>query len=75
MNSYLPTSRVLRLMNEHGDEVELEILYFPDFYRVTATICQDVPPFEDFFAIGRDRKSEGRALKKALRNLYSQAYN
>ncbi|MDW2878153.1 MULTISPECIES: hypothetical protein [Bacillaceae] len=67
-------SRVVRLKNEHGDEVEVELMQFPSYYKVTATICEDAPPYKDFIGIGVDDDNESSALRKALRELYLDAY-
>jgi hypothetical protein len=67
-------SRVVRIKNEHGDEVEVELLQFPSYYKVTATICQDAPPYKDCLGIGVDDYNESSALRKALRELYLDAY-
>lgn len=65
---------VRQLVNDVGDEIELEILKYSDHYYVVATICQDHLPFKDYLAIGRDFHSKKRAIKKALRELYLEAY-
>ncbi|OXT15828.1 hypothetical protein B9K06_18775 [Bacillus sp. OG2] len=67
-------SRVVRIKNEHGDEVEVELLQFPSYYKVTATICQDASPYKDCIGIGLDYEIESSALRKALRELYLDAY-
>ncbi|MCP1157007.1 hypothetical protein [Bacillus infantis] len=67
-------SRVVRIKNEHGDEVEVELLQFPSYYKVTATICQDYSPYKDCIGIGVDNDNESSALRKALRELYLDAY-
>ncbi|MGD6900448.1 hypothetical protein [Bacillus infantis] len=67
-------SRVIRIKNEHGDEVEIELLQFPSYYKVTATICQDFSPYQDCMGIGVDDDNENSALRKALRELYLDAY-
>jgi hypothetical protein len=61
--------RVSPKVNEHGDEIELETIKFDDHCRAVATICQDTPPFKDFFAEARDQLSG-----KAINELYLQAY-
>lgn len=66
--------RVSQFINEYNDEIELEIIKYPNHYKVVVTICQDEPPFKDFIGIGIDRRSVRRATRKALRELYSQAY-
>ncbi len=67
-------SRVVRIKNEHGDEVEVELLQYPSYYKVTATICQDTSPYKDCIGIGVDDDNESGALRKALRELYLDAY-
>jgi hypothetical protein len=67
-------SRVVRIKNEYGDEVEVELLQFPSYYKVTATICQDYSPYKDCIGIGVDDDNESSALRKALRELYLDAY-
>jgi hypothetical protein len=67
-------SRVVRIKNEYGDEVEVELLQFPSYYKVTATICQDTSPYKDCIGIGVDDENESSALRKALRELYLEAY-
>ncbi|MCA1040543.1 hypothetical protein LCM00_13600 [Bacillus infantis] len=67
-------SRVIRIKNEHGDEVEVELLQFPSYFKVTATICQDYSPYKDCIGIGVDDDTERSALRKALRELYLDAY-
>lgn len=67
-------SRVVRIKNEHGDEVEIELLQFTAYYKVTATICQELSPYKDCIGIGLDDNNEGSALRKALQELYREAY-
>ncbi|MDT0160679.1 hypothetical protein [Bacillus sp. AG4(2022)] len=67
-------SRVVRIKNEHGDEVEIELLQFPAYYKVTATICQDSSPYKDCIGIGVDDNNKNSALRKALQELYLDAY-
>jgi hypothetical protein len=66
--------RVSRFFNEYNEEIEMEIIKFHDHYKVVVTICQEVPPYEDFIGIGTDRGSKRRAAKKALLELYREAY-
>jgi hypothetical protein len=65
---------VSRFSNEYNDEIEMEIIKFPDHYRVVVTICQETKPFKDFIGIGTDRRSGRRAAKNALIELYQYAY-
>ncbi|MCM3652922.1 hypothetical protein [Metabacillus litoralis] len=69
------SQRVTQLVNEHGDEIELETIRFKDHYRAVATICQDKEPFKDFFAEAVDHHSERDAARKALKKLYKKAYS
>lgn len=65
---------VRQIVNEVGDVIELEIIHYDDHYSVTATICQEEPPFKDCIGFGKDRFTKRRAMKKALKELYLQAY-
>ncbi|WP_053367813.1 hypothetical protein [Bacillus sp. FJAT-27245] len=65
---------VTHLLNEYGDEVELEIIKYPDHCHVTATICQDEPPYKDCITTGKHRTSRKKAIHKALKQLYIVAY-
>lgn len=67
--------RVSRFMNEYNDEIEMEIIKYPDHYKVVVTICQEEPPFKDFIGIGTDKRSGRRAARKALKGLYLEAYS
>jgi hypothetical protein len=69
------SQRVTQLVNEHGDEIELETIQYKDHYHAVATICQDKAPFKDFFAEAVDYHSEKEAARKALKELYRQAYS
>lgn len=69
------SQRVTQLVNEHGDEIELETIRFKGHYRAVATICQDKERFKDFFAEAVDQRSEKEAARKALKELYRQAYS
>ncbi|WP_041580785.1 hypothetical protein [Bacillus sp. 1NLA3E] len=70
----LISREVTQLVNDIGDEIELEIFQYIDHYSVTATICPDTPPFKDYIATGSDRHSKRKAMKKALKELYLKAY-
>jgi hypothetical protein len=66
---------VLQIVNEHGDEIELETIQFDDHYRAIATICQDQTPSKDYIGFGHDTVSERNAIEEALRELYQNTYN
>lgn len=66
--------KVSRLINEYNDEIEMEIIKYQDHYKVVVTICQEAPPYKDFIGIGTDQWSRRRAAKKALLELYREAY-
>ncbi|AGK55912.1 hypothetical protein [Bacillus sp. 1NLA3E] len=70
----LKSREVTQLVNDIGDEIELEILQYIDHYSVTATICPDKPPFYDYIASGIDFHSKRNAMKIALKKLYLKAY-
>lgn len=76
MNSleYIDRS-VSRLINEYNDEIEIEISKYQDHYKVVVTICQEEPPYKDFIGIGTDKRSARRAARKALKDLYLNAYS
>ena len=65
---------VSQLINEYNDEIEMEIIKYNNHYKVVVTICQEALPYNDFIGIGMDRRSKRRAAKKALMELYRQAY-
>ncbi|NKE03990.1 hypothetical protein [Mesobacillus selenatarsenatis] len=67
--------RVSRFMNDYNDEIEMEIIKYPDYYKVVVMICQEEPPFKDFIGIGTDKRSGRRAARKALNDLYLEAYS
>ena len=62
---------VVLLTNEHNDEIEMEIVQFHNHYHVYATICNESG---DFDGEGRDL-TEREAARKALKELYHNAYN
>ncbi|WP_071392876.1 hypothetical protein [Bacillus tuaregi] len=78
MEEYLPGNYISRevkqIINEVGDEIECEIIRYKNRYAVTVTICQDEPPFLDCIGFGEDPRRKKKALKKALKHLYIQAY-
>ncbi|WP_338788149.1 hypothetical protein [Metabacillus sp. FJAT-53654] len=65
--------KVSQSVNEHGDE--LETIKYQDHYHAIVTICQDKPPYNDYFVEVKDYYSEKRAARKALKELYRQAYS
>lgn len=67
-------SQVARINNEYGDEVEIELMKHPKYYRVVATICEDSSPFKDYIGIGLDNDNQAMALRKAIHKLYRAAY-
>jgi hypothetical protein len=67
--------KVSQFINEYNDEIEMEIIKYPDHYKVVVTICQEEPPFKDFIGIGMDRRSARKAARKALEGLYLEAYS
>ncbi len=77
-DSYITLDYISRdieqFISEYGDEIELEIVQFYDHYRAFATICQDESPFKDYSAEGFDYRSSVEASRKALEELYRQAY-
>jgi hypothetical protein len=69
-------SRELKqIVNERDDEIELEIIEFHDHYIVIATICEEKPPYKDYLAEGISYVSKKEAARKALTDLYRQAYS
>lgn len=64
---------VSRTVNEYSDEVELETVMYQDHSHAVATICENKPPFKDYFAEASDLTERG-AAKIALQELYRQAY-
>ncbi|QVY61284.1 hypothetical protein [Cytobacillus gottheilii] len=67
-------SQVARINNEYGDEVEIELMKHPDYYRVVATICEDSTPFKDYIGIGLDNYNQALALRQAIHKLHWAAY-
>lgn len=65
---------VTQTINEVGEVIEWEIIQYDDHYSVTATICQEQPPFKDYLGSGRGRYNKSKAMKQALEDLYVQAY-
>lgn len=57
------------LLNGRREEIELEIFHYSGLYKVTATICQDAPPFLDAIAFGLNASSRKAAIQIALHNL------
>ncbi|MGM7721586.1 hypothetical protein [Metabacillus sp. Hm71] len=66
--------KVSQQVNEYGDEIELETIRYYDHCRAVATICQEKPPYKDYFAEAKDQTVRG-AARKALKELYLQAYS
>jgi len=60
---------VIHLINEHNDEIEMEIGQFHNHFYVYATICNESG---DLNVDGKDL--DERAARKALKELYHQAY-
>ncbi|MGN7942154.1 hypothetical protein [Virgibacillus sp. 6R] len=73
MQDYL-SREIKQIKNERGDEIEVEVRRYEKHYHAIATICEDKPPFKDYFAEATDRKRMN-ALRKALKDLYEQAYS
>ncbi len=85
MENYI-SREVKQLVNRYGDEIELEIFeysltiharqrIFPisdRYFKVAATICQDEPPFKDFFATGMASQKR-LAIIKAIQNVHKEA--
>ena len=65
---------VTQLVNEFGDEIELEMIQYNNHYYVIATICPDQFPFKDYIGRGKDPLSKRTAVKSALKELYMKAY-
>lgn len=64
---------VTQLVNEFGDEIELEMIQYGGHYYVIATICPDYLPFKDYIGRGKDPLSKRNAAKIALKELYLKA--
>ncbi|MCP3739683.1 hypothetical protein [Rossellomorea sp. BNER] len=75
INLNIISQEVTRIINDLGDEIELEITQFCDHYCVIATICQEQPPYKDYIAFGQDAYSKQKAMDEALRELYTHAYS
>ncbi|TDL78988.1 hypothetical protein [Peribacillus frigoritolerans] len=73
-NKNYRSRRVLQIVNEHGDEMEIETISLKNHWHVIITICQEKPPFREYLAEGIDHKSEKAAARKALKKLYQKAY-
>ncbi len=74
MREYV-SREIRQLFNEFGDEIELEIIRYNDHYNITATICQDEPPFKDYIGIGKDGNNRRKAIQKALKELHLHTYS
>ena len=66
---------IVHIVNDLGDEIELESFQYQDHYRTVATICEEKLPFKDIVAEGFDYFSERNATEKALKQLFSEAYS
>jgi hypothetical protein len=66
---------VTQFFNEYGDEIEMDIIRYPNEYQVTVNICDEAPPYRDFTATATDIRSKRKAAKRALLELYQQAYS
>jgi hypothetical protein len=69
---------VKQVINDVGDEIELEIVRYRQYrhhYSVIATICQNELPFKDYIGFGKDYFSRNEAVRKAVKELYTQAYS
>lgn len=66
---------VMQFINEYGDEIEMDIIRYQNEYQVTVNICDDKPPFRDYTVTATDLHSKKKAAKKALLELYHQAYS
>lgn len=64
--------RVTIKVNEHGDEIELEILKFDE--SAMAIICREKPPFKDYLAEAKNQ-FKNLTARKALNEPYPQAYD
>lgn len=65
---------VTQFKNEYGDEIEMDIIQYPNEYLVTVNICDEQPPYRDITATGTHPRSKKHAAKKAMILLYKQAY-
>lgn len=74
INQNYHSRRVLQIVNEHGDEIEMEMIKYKDLSHAIVTICQEEPPFKDYIAEGF-AKSERGAAREALIELYQKAYS
>ncbi len=72
--SIIINRKVSHLINEYDEEIEMEIIQLHDHYKVVVTICQEKPPYKDFIGIGTRRRSKKRVAKKAIMELYREAY-
>jgi hypothetical protein len=65
---------VTQFTNEYGDEIEMDIIQYPTEFQVTLNICDEKPPYRDITTTGTHPKSKRKAAKKAMMDLYKQAY-
>ncbi|WP_338452563.1 hypothetical protein R4Z09_12190 [Niallia oryzisoli] len=78
MEDYLSGNYISRevkqVINDFGDEIEFEIIRYKNRYSLTVNICQNKPPFLDCIGFGEDPRRRKSAIRKALKELYLQAY-
>jgi hypothetical protein len=65
---------VTQFMNEYGDEIEMDIIRYPNEYQITVNICDENPPYRDITATATHSRSKKHAAKKAMILLYKQTY-
>ena len=65
---------VIQIINEYGDEIEMDIIQYTNEYQITVNITDEQPPFRDFTATATHPRSKKNAAKKAMILLYKQAY-
>ncbi|MEH7886351.1 hypothetical protein V7654_18780 [Bacillus sp. JJ1609] len=65
---------VTQLINEYGDEIEMDIIQYPTEYQVTVNICDKKPPFKDITTTAIHPRSKRKAAKQAMMELYKLAY-
>lgn len=67
-------THVFQYTNKFEDEVEVEIIKFPNRIFATANICKENPPFTDITGVGTDLWNKRMAVKKAIQDLHQKAY-
>ncbi|WHX40377.1 hypothetical protein QNH36_22495 [Mesobacillus sp. AQ2] len=65
---------VIQFINEYGDEIEMDIIHYPHEYQITVNICDEQRPYRDITATATHPRSKKQAAKKAMIQLYKQAY-